>query len=68
MKVKRIEHVGIVVRDVEASRKLWEGCFGIKLGGTEDNTTRRLALNPTPGELGTGARVRMESSSTMFLR
>ena len=46
MKVKRIEHVGIVVRDVEASRKLWEGCFGIKLGGTEDNATRRLALYP----------------------
>jgi methylmalonyl-CoA/ethylmalonyl-CoA epimerase len=46
MKVKRIEHVGIVVRDVEASRKLWEGCFGIKLGGVEANTTRRLALYP----------------------
>jgi methylmalonyl-CoA/ethylmalonyl-CoA epimerase len=46
MKVKRNEHVGIVVRDVEASRKLWEGCFGIKLGGTEDNATRRLALYP----------------------
>ncbi|MBM3372441.1 MAG: VOC family protein [Betaproteobacteria bacterium] len=46
MKVKRIEHVGIVVRDVEASRKLWEGCFGIPLAGTEDNATRRLALYP----------------------
>ena len=31
MKIKRIEHVGIVVRDVEASRKIWEGCFGIPL-------------------------------------
>lgn len=46
MKIKRIEHVGIVVRDVEASRKLWEGCFGIKLGGVEENATRRLALYP----------------------
>jgi len=46
MKVKRIEHVGIVVRDVEASRTLWEDCFGIKLSGTEENTTRRLALYP----------------------
>ncbi len=46
MKVKRIEHVGIVVRDVEASRKLWEDCFGIKLGGVEENATRRLALYP----------------------
>jgi methylmalonyl-CoA epimerase len=46
MKVNRIEHAGIVVRDVEASRKLWEDCFGIKLGGTEDNATQRLALYP----------------------
>jgi len=48
MKIKRIEHVGVVVRDVEASRKLWEECFGIKLGGVEDNPTRpvRLALYP----------------------
>jgi methylmalonyl-CoA/ethylmalonyl-CoA epimerase len=48
MKVKRIEHVGVVVRDVEASRKLWEGCFGIPLGSVEDNPKRpvRLALYP----------------------
>jgi methylmalonyl-CoA/ethylmalonyl-CoA epimerase len=48
MKVKRIEHVGVVVRDVEASRKLWEDCFGIPLGGVEENPKRntRLALYP----------------------
>ena len=48
MKIKRIEHVGVVVRNVEASRKLWEGCFGIKLGSTEDIADRptRLALYP----------------------
>ena len=46
MKIKRIEHVGVVVRDTEASRKLWEDCFGIKLGGTEENNIRRLALYP----------------------
>lgn len=28
MKIKRIEHVGVVVRDTEASRRLWEDCFG----------------------------------------
>jgi methylmalonyl-CoA/ethylmalonyl-CoA epimerase len=44
MKIKRIEHVGIVVGDTEASRKLWEGCFGIPLGGVEENDTRKLAL------------------------
>ena len=48
MKVKRIEHVGIIVRDVEASRKIWEGCFGIPLEGVEDAPagTHRLALYP----------------------
>ena len=35
MKIKRIEHVGIVVKNVEASRKLWEDCFGIPLGEVE---------------------------------
>lgn len=44
MKIKRIEHVGVVVRDTEASRRLWEGCFGIPLGGTEENDRRKLAL------------------------
>ena len=48
MKIKRIEHVGVVVRDLEASRRIWEGCFGIGLGGVEDSTagTHRLALYP----------------------
>ena len=48
MKIKRIEHVGVVVRNVEASRRLWEDCFGIKLGGVEDIKSMpvRLALYP----------------------
>jgi methylmalonyl-CoA/ethylmalonyl-CoA epimerase len=48
MKVKRIEHVGIIVQDVEASRKIWEDCFGIPLEGVEDSPlgTHRLALYP----------------------
>jgi len=46
MKIKRIEHVGVVVRDTEASRRLWEGCFGIPLGSKEENAVRRLALYP----------------------
>ena len=48
MKIKRIEHVGVVVRDVEASRNLWEDCFGIPLGSVEDSHNRpvRLALYP----------------------
>lgn len=48
MKIKRIEHVGIVVRDVDQSRRLWEDCFGIKLGEVEINPNRpvKLALYP----------------------
>jgi len=48
MKIKRIEHVGVVVRDVEASRRLWEDCFGIRLGGVEQFEARpvKLALYP----------------------
>lgn len=46
MKIKRIEHVGVVVKDVEKSRALWEGCFGIKLGEVEANAVRKLALYP----------------------
>jgi methylmalonyl-CoA epimerase len=46
MKIKRIEHVGVIVKDVEGSRKLWEDCFGIKLGAVEGNAVRRLALYP----------------------
>jgi methylmalonyl-CoA/ethylmalonyl-CoA epimerase len=48
MKIKRIEHVGVVVRDLEASRRLWEDCFGISLGGVEQSGERpvRLALYP----------------------
>lgn len=48
MKIKRIEHVGVVVRDVEASRRLWEDCFGIPLGSAEELSHRpvKLALYP----------------------
>ena len=48
MKIKRIEHVGVVVRDVEKSRRLWEDCFGIPLGGVEHIAGRphKMALYP----------------------
>ena len=48
MKVKRIEHVGVVVADVEKSRALWEDCFGIKLDAVETHPVRpvKLALYP----------------------
>ena len=48
MKIKRIEHIGVVVRDVEAGKRLWEDCFGIPLGGIEHLTGSqvKLALYP----------------------
>ena len=48
MKIKRIEHVGVLVKDIEKSRALWEDFFGIKLGGIETNPEKpvRLALYP----------------------
>ena len=46
MKIKRIEHVGVVVKNTEASRRLWEDCFGIKLAAEEANAIRKLALYP----------------------
>lgn len=46
MKIKRIEHVGVVVKDADQSRALWEGCFGLKFGGTEANDIRKLGLYP----------------------
>lgn len=48
MRIKRIDHVGVVVRDVQASRRLWEDCLGIRLGGIEDHPELpvRLSLYP----------------------
>lgn len=48
MKIKRIEHVGVVVRDLEASRRLWEDCLGISCGGTEESARNRLRLSLYP--------------------
>jgi len=52
MKIKRIEHVGVVVRDLEASRRLWEGCFGIRLGGVEEYSIKcRASAMPAAASL-----------------
>lgn len=48
MKIKRIEHVGVVVKDLEASRHLWEDCLGIALTGTEVSERNRLKLSLYP--------------------
>ena len=48
MKIKRIEHVGVVVRNLDASKRLWEDVLGIKLDAVEHTPGRphKLALYP----------------------
>jgi methylmalonyl-CoA/ethylmalonyl-CoA epimerase len=48
MKIKRIEHVGVVVPALESSRHLWEDCLGIRLGEVEEMPQNgvRLAMYP----------------------
>ena len=48
MKIKRIEHVGVVVRNLDASRRLWEDVLGIELDAVEHTPGRphKLALYP----------------------
>ena len=48
MKIKRIEHVGVVVRNLDASKHLWEEVLGIPLAGVEHTAGRphKLALYP----------------------
>lgn len=48
MKIKRIEHVGVVVKDIEASRHLWEDCLGIPMTGMEVSERNRLKLSLYP--------------------
>ena len=48
MKIKRIEHVGIVVKDLEQSRALWEECLGLRLAEVEhlEQYQVRIAMYP----------------------
>lgn len=48
MRIKRIEHVGIVVRDLEQSRVLWEQCLGVPVGEVEELAQYqvRIAMYP----------------------
>ncbi|MBI2528853.1 MAG: methylmalonyl-CoA epimerase [Candidatus Rokubacteria bacterium] len=48
MKIKRIEHVGIVVSDLDGSRRLWENVLGIHLAEVEhlEQHQVRIAMYP----------------------
>jgi len=48
MKIKRIEHVGVVVENLEASRRLWEDCFGIPLGETSRSSKLPMEIAMYP--------------------
>lgn len=46
MKIKRIEHVAVAVKDMQAGRELLEGTFGLKLEYEETIGKVRLAMFP----------------------
>lgn len=46
MKIKRVEHVGVVVRNLEQSQTLWEDCLGIRLSEVEDMGQLRIGIYP----------------------
>ena len=48
MRIKRIEHVGIVVADLGASRVFWEDCLGLRCEAVEELAQYqvRLAMYP----------------------
>ena len=43
MNIRRIEHVAIAVRDLEAGRTFWEGVLGIRLETEEETREGREA-------------------------
>lgn len=48
MNIRRIEHVAIAVRDLEAGRAFWEGVLGIPLHGEEDFASARVRIGLYP--------------------
>ena len=46
MKIKRIEHVAVAVKNMEATMALLEKIFDLKLEYTQDGQTARLAMYP----------------------
>jgi len=66
-KVKRINHIAVVVEDIDSSLAFWEGALGIKLGKVEDVPAQKSRVaflpvgdgkvelvQPTDPESGTG--------------
>jgi len=50
--IKKLDHIGIAVRDINRSLKKWESVFAIKASGTEEIKERavKLAYLDVPGE------------------
>ncbi|MCK4337421.1 MAG: methylmalonyl-CoA epimerase [Candidatus Aminicenantes bacterium] len=49
--IKKLDHIGIAVRDINQSLKKWESVFAIKASGTEEVTERgvKVAYLNIPG-------------------
>ncbi len=46
MKIKRVEHVAIAVHDMQASKRMLEETFGLKVELEEQNGSTKLAMYP----------------------
>ena len=46
MKIKRVEHIAIAVRDIESMMGMFEDKFGLKLEYTEEINQTKLAMYP----------------------
>ncbi len=44
MNIRRIEHVAIAVRDLDAGRAFWEGILGLPLAGEEEIASAQVRL------------------------
>ncbi|MBI2527904.1 MAG: VOC family protein [Candidatus Rokubacteria bacterium] len=44
MNIRRIEHVAIAVRDVDAGRAFWEGVLGLHLAGEEEIASAQVRI------------------------
>jgi methylmalonyl-CoA/ethylmalonyl-CoA epimerase len=55
MGIKRIDHIGIVVKDLEENLKRWEELFGVKVGAIEEIKERGVKVAHLEFEDGSAA-------------
>lgn len=48
MKIKKIDHLGIAVSDIESGKKFWQDIMGLKLEGTETVEEQKVTTGFMP--------------------